>query len=71
MKCNECGKPVDLKGGDEIMPGFVLAKELTQPDICKACFQKGWSVATPEDFMKDSGFTVLFKSPIQPQDLEV
>lgn len=69
MKCIECGKTVDLKAGDEIKPGFVLAKDYTEPDICLACMRKGWSEATPEDFMKDSGFSVIYKSFIQPEDL--
>lgn len=69
MKCKECGGIVDLKGGDEIMSGFVLAKDVTQPDVCMACMRKGWSEATPEEFMKDSRFTVIYKSHIQPEDL--
>lgn len=68
-RCKECGGDVILKAGDEIKPGFVLAPDVVQADICMTCLRKGWSEATPEDFMADSGFTVVYKSPIQPKDL--
>lgn len=69
LKCKECGEPVILKAGDEIKPGFVLAPDVVQADVCLDCLKKGWSVAGPEDFMKDSGFSIVYKSPIQPKDL--
>lgn len=67
--CKECGGEVILKGGDEIKPGFILAPDVVQADVCIRCLRKGWSEATPEDFMKDSGFDIVYKSPIQLEDL--
>lgn len=70
MTCKECGGEVVLKPGDEIKPGFVLADDVVQADVCMNCLRKGWSEATPEDFMKDSAFNIVYKSPIQPKGLE-
>lgn len=67
--CAECGKPVDLKIGDTIT---VLGKATPigdDPNLCRACFESGWSKATVEDFANDPSFTIGIQSPIQRHDL--
>lgn len=68
--CTECGKEVDLKAGDEITPEIGrIAPDYGEVELCRACFSKGWSPSTPQDFINDPDFTVGYESPIQRHDL--
>lgn len=67
--CIECGKIVDLKEGEEIPNVGIVSASVAEGDVCRICIAKGWSEATPQDFINDPAFTVGFISPIQPHDL--
>lgn len=68
-KCTECGEPVNIKEGD-VIPGVGAVSEgVASGSVCMECLKKGWSEATPQDFVNDPGLSVGYKSPIQRHDL--
>lgn len=70
--CKECGRPVDIKAGEEIHPSIGrLAPDYGKVELCRACFSVGWetdpekvfnSIANDEELSK----IVQFKSPLTP-----
>lgn len=75
--CKECGKPVDLKAGDDIHPMGVslkLAPDYGGVELCRACFSVGW-IDNPSEvrdgIINDPELrnAVQYPSPIQREDL--
>lgn len=73
--CEECGDPVDLKAGDEIVTN-VGAMKLgdEEPNMCRACLSTGWSdepKEVAEGIRNDPELSgkVERLSPIKPEDL--
>lgn len=71
--CNECGNPVDIEAGDELVGVGILGHGFIS-ETCRACLSKGWSF-DPDEIAEaisndpELSGKVERLSPIQPEDL--